>query len=76
MGHFEDRLERKMTNPEFAAGYREAVAEALLEAVSTEISVENGIEISHAMAMTPEVEIDVSWSAPVHHTQVYLAPCP
>ncbi len=69
MGHFEDRLERKMANPEFALGYREAIAEAIF----TEITADEGVELTLNVAMAPEVEIEFSWAAPVY-ARVYL-PC-
>lgn len=68
MGHFEDRLERKMANPEFATGYREA----LLEATSLEITAGSGVELTSVTTMEPEVSMQLSWAAPVH-TQVYIA---
>jgi len=70
MGHFEDRLRRKMQDPEFAAGYRESV----MEANFIEITAESGIQIiSSNMVLEQTVDIEISWAAPMPVSAPWLA---
>lgn len=64
MGHFEDRLQRKMQKPEFSAGYQEALK-------ATEITAAEGVMLTLSLAMTPTVDIQLSWAAPVY-SRVYV----